>query len=43
MDTISMNSGDNKKSCPHGLLRSLSDKTNLKRRDKYLGFSNLSI
>ena len=43
MDTISMISKNSKKFDPHRLFLSLSDKTNLKRSDKYLAFSNLSI
>ena len=38
-----MNSGNSKTSDPHRLLISLSDKINLKRRDKYGALSNLSI
>ena len=36
-----MNSG--KTSDPHGLLLNLSDKINLKSKDKYVALSNLSI
>ena len=43
MDTIFMNSGNGKKSNPHRLLLNLLDKTNLKRSDKYVALSNLSI
>ena len=43
MDTISMISKNSKKFDPHRLFLNLSDKTNLKRSDKYLAFSNLSI
>ena len=35
MDTIFMNSGDSKTSQPHRLLLDISDKINLKRKDKY--------
>ena len=43
MNTIFMNSENSKTSDPHRLLLSLSDKTNLKRSDKYVALSNLSI
>ena len=43
MDTIFMNSQNGKTSDPHKLLLSLSDKINLKRNDKYVALSNLSI
>ena len=43
MDTIFMNSENSKTSDPHRLLLNLSDKINLKRSDKYLALSNLSI
>ena len=43
MNTIFMNSGNSKTSDPHRLLLSLSDKINLKRKDKYVALSNLSI
>ena len=43
MDTIFMNSKNNKKSDPYGLLCNLKDKINLKRSDKYFALSNLSI
>ena len=43
MDTIFMNSENSKTSNPHRLLLNLSDKINLKRSDKYLATSNLSI
>ena len=43
MDTIFLNSGNSKKSDLHRLLLNLSDKTNLKRSDKYVALSNLSI
>ena len=43
MDTIFMNSENGKTSDPHRMLLNLSDKTNLKRKDKYVALSNLSI
>ena len=43
MDTIFMNSESSKTSDPHRLLLNLSDKINLKRSDKYVALSNLSI
>ena len=43
MDTIFMNSGNNKTSNLHRLLLNLSDKINLKRSDKYVALSNLII
>ena len=38
-----MNSKNRKTSDPHRLLLNLADKINLKRSDKYLALSNLSI
>ena len=38
-----MNSGNSKTSDPHRLLLNLSDKLKLKRSDKYVALSNLSI
>ena len=38
-----MNSGNSKASDLHRLLLNLSDKVNLKRIDKYIALSNLSI
>ena len=38
-----MNSEDTKKSTPHKLLLNLSEKIILKRSDKYVAVSNLSI
>ena len=38
-----MNSRNSKTSDPHRLLLNLSDKINLKRSDKYVALSNLSI
>ena len=43
MDAIFMNSGKSKTPDPHRLLLDLSDKKNLKRSDKYVALSNLSI
>ena len=43
MDTIFMNSENSKTSDPHRLLLNLTDKINLKRCDKYVASSNLSI
>ena len=43
MDTIVMNSENTKTSEAHRLLLNLSGKINLKRSDKYVALSNLSI
>ena len=43
MDTIFKNYRKSKKSDPHRLLLNISDKINLKRNDKYVALSNLSI
>ena len=43
MDTTFMNSKNSKTSDPHGLLLNLTDKTNLKRSNKYVILSNHSI
>ena len=43
MDTIFMNSENSKKPNSHRLLLNISDKINLKRSDKYVAFSNISI
>ena len=43
MDTIIMNSKNSKISDSRRLLLNLSDKINLKRRDKYVTLSNFSI
>ena len=43
MDAIFMNSENSKTSDPHRLLLNPSDKTNLKRIDKYVALSNISI
>ena len=42
-DNIFTNSEDSKTSDSHRLLTNLSDKIDLKRRDKYVALSNLSI
>ena len=36
MDTIFMNSKNSKTSDPHGLLHSITDKIDLRRKDKYI-------
>ena len=43
MNTIFMNSENSKTSDPHRLLLNLTDKTYLRREDKYIVLSNLSI
>ena len=43
MDTIFINSKNNKTSDPHRLLLNLSDKIDLKGSDKCVTLSNLSI
>ena len=43
MDTIFMNSENSKTFNPHRVLLNLLDKINLKRSDKYVALSNLSI
>ena len=43
MDTVFMNSRNSKTSDPHRLLLNLSDNVTLKRSDKYVALSNLSI
>ena len=43
MDAVSMNSGNSKTSNPHRLSFNLTDRKNLKRRDKYVALSNLSM
>ena len=43
MNTIFMNSENSKTSDPHRLLLNLTDKTYLRRKDKYIVLSNLSI
>ena len=43
MDTIFMNSENRKTSEPYRLLLNLGDKMKLKRSDKYVNLSNLSM
>ena len=43
MDTTFMNSENSKTTDPHRLLLNLTDKINLRRSDKYVALSNLSI
>ena len=43
MNTVFMNSKKSKTSDPHRLLLNLADKTDLKRSEKYISLSNLSI
>ena len=43
MDTIFMYSENSKIFDPHRLLLNLSDKIDLKRKDKYIALSNLGI
>ena len=43
MNTFLMNSKSSKTSDPHKLLRKLTNKINLKRSDKYVALSNLSM
>ena len=43
MDTIFMNSGNSKTSKPHVLIIKLTDKLNLRRGDKSIFLSSLSI
>ena len=43
MDTTFMKSENSKTFEPHRLLLNLADKTNLKRKDKYVPLSNLSM
>ena len=43
MNTICINSKNSKTSDPHRLLLTLTDKIALKRKDKYIALSNLSI
>ena len=43
MDIISMNSKNSKTSDPHRLLDNLTDKIDVKRKDKYIALSHLSI
>ena len=43
MDTIFMNSKNSKTSDPHRLLLNFLDKINLRRSDKYVALSSLSV
>ena len=43
MNTIFMNSKNNKIFDPHKLLLNLTDKMDLRRKNKYIALSNLSI
>ena len=43
MDTIFMNSKNSKASDPHRVLLNFTDKTDLRRKDKYIALINLSI
>ena len=43
MDTIFMNSKNSKTSDPQRLLLNLTDKTDLRKEDKYITLSNVSI
>ena len=43
MNTIFMNSGNSKTPDPHRVSLNLSDKINLKRSDKHVAISNLSV
>ena len=43
MDTIFINSKNSKTPAPHRLLLNLTDKIDLRRKDKYIALSNLSI
>ena len=43
MDTLLMNSENSKTSDPHRLLLNLTDKTDLRRKDKYVALSNFGI
>ena len=43
MSTIFMNSKNSKTPDPHRLLLNLTDKINLRRKDKYIALSNVSI
>ena len=43
MDTIFMNSENSTKSDPNSLLLNLLEKINLKRSEKYVALSNISI
>ena len=43
MNTLFMNSENTKTSDPHKLLLNLTDKIDLRRKDKYIALSNFSI
>ena len=43
MNTIFMNSNNSKTSDPYRILLNLTDKIELRRKDKYVALSNLSI
>ena len=43
MEAIFMNSKNSRTSDPHRLLFNLTDKTNVKRSNKYVALSNVSI
>ena len=43
MNTISMNSGNGKTSDPQRLLLNFKNKISLRRKDKYISVSNLSL
>ena len=43
MNTIFMNSKNGKTCDPHRLLLNITDKIDLKRKDKYIALSNLNI
>ena len=43
MNTIFMNSKNSEMSDPHRLLLNLTDKIDLRRKDKYIALTNLSI
>ena len=43
MNTIFINSKNSKASDPHRLLLTLTDKIDLRRKDRYIVLSNLSI
>ena len=43
MNTIFMNSENSRTSDPHRLLLNLTDKVHMRRKDKYIALSNLSI
>ena len=43
MDTIFINSKTSEKSDPHRLLLNVTDKTDIRRNEKYIALSNLSI